>query len=104
MQNVIILLSDGDANYGGVSSPCHAGVTAAHAAAGTGTWVYSIAYGAGSSGCTNDTGITPLQTMQQIASDNSKFYNQPTAGDLTTIFKQVAISLTTTRLVNDDTQ
>ena len=104
VRDVIILLSDGDANYNGVSNPCKAAVNAAKSAANSGAWVYSIAYGAGSSGCDNDTGITPLQTMQQIASDSSKFYNQPSAGDLTTIFKQVAVTLTTTRLLNDATQ
>ena len=104
VQNVIILLSDGDANYDGVSNPCKAAVNASKSAASAGTWVYPIAYGATGGGCDNDSGITSLQTMQQIASEPSKFFNQPSAGDLTTIFKQVAVSLTTTRLVNDATQ
>ena len=40
VQNVIILLGDGDANYTGVSNPCKAAVNAAKSAASAGTWVY----------------------------------------------------------------
>jgi len=83
-QNVIILVSDGDAGttdsgaMGSAStttgtSPstknqCAQAVTAGQAAAKAGTWVYSVAYGAEASGCgTDNPSITPCQTMQGIA-------------------------------------
>ena len=73
-QNVIILLSDGDANASTAptnTNECHQAITAAAAATAAGTWVYSIAYGAKtSSSCSTDTGtnsISACSTMQQIA-------------------------------------
>ena len=113
-QNVIVFLSDGDANASGsdISSglrnnQCHQAITAAQSATGASTWVYSIAYGASTSStgsCSTDSPrISAYSTMQQIASDPSKFFNQPTAGDLTTIFNTVATDITTTRLLPDDT-
>jgi hypothetical protein len=107
VQKAIIVLSDGDSNYTGVSNPCHRAITAAQSAAAQGTWVYSIAYGASTSAgssCTYDSpAISAHSTMQQLASDPTKFYNQPLPGDLTTIFKQIVIDLTSTRLVSDNT-
>jgi Flp pilus assembly protein TadG len=79
-KNVMILLSDGNANAtktqmgtGATSYPytneCQQAVTEAQKAANAGTTVYSVAYGAEASGCTTDSpAITPCQTMQQIAS------------------------------------
>jgi hypothetical protein len=105
-QNVIILLSDGDANYSFYSNPCHRAINAAQAAAAAGTWIYSIAYGASTStsgSCTMDSpSISARTTMQSIASDSTKFFNQPTAGDLTDIFRRIVLDLTTTRLFPDD--
>jgi len=58
-QNVIVLLSDGDANYGPVyydnqpkkpevssyrTQPCHQAISSAAAATAAGTWVYAVAY------------------------------------------------------------
>lgn len=107
IQNVIIFVSDGDANQysGGPSNPCAGAVTAADAAAATGTWIYAVAYGAGTSGgCNNDSSsITPYQTMQGIASDSTKFYSAPSSSTLTSIFQKIANDLTTTRIVSDDT-
>jgi hypothetical protein len=107
IQDVIIFVSDGDANQyaGGPSNPCASAVTAADAAAAAGTWVYAIAYGAATSGgCADDSSsITPYQTMQGIASDSSKFYSAPSNGTLTAIFQKIADDLTTTRIVSDDT-
>jgi hypothetical protein len=100
-QKVIILLSDGDANTG-TSNPthisaaekpneCHEGITAAQAAATAGTWVYSIFYSSGSTlttptptSCSTDTSnpISACSTMQQIASDPTKFFAD-TAGTST---------------------
>jgi hypothetical protein len=93
-QNVMILLSDGDANstnmpgasltsglYPSTIQQCHQAITAAHAAATAGTRVYSVAYGAASAGCSTDTSpsITPCQTMQQIASSPQYFFSDYTA-------------------------
>jgi hypothetical protein len=105
-QNVIILLSDGDAtatcktSSGGVCTAgdmpgasttsgvymstlqeCHQAITAAKAATAAGTRVYAVAYGAEASGCPSDTNpsITPCQTMQQIASASGYFFSDYTA-------------------------
>jgi Flp pilus assembly protein TadG len=95
-QNVIILLSDGNAtapqsngNMTGMPSPatnggtypsykneCAQAVTAANYITNLGTKVYSVAYGSASSGCTTDSSrITPCQTMTQIASAPQDFYS-----------------------------
>lgn len=107
VQDVIIFVGDGDANQysGGPSNPCQEAVTTADAIAATGTWIYSIAYGAPTSGgCNNDSSsITPYQTMQGIASDSTKFYSLPSSSALTTAFQKIAEDLTTTRIVSDDT-
>lgn len=105
-QNVMILLSDGDASatcmtsssgvctagamvgantstttYPSTLQQCHQAVAAAQAAASAGTRVYAVAYGAESSGCSTDTSpsITPCQTMQQIASAPGYFFSDYTA-------------------------
>ena len=83
VQNVIILLSDGDVTATSSkqivasesSNGCHAAINAAQAATKAGTWVYSVAYQADPTiKCSNDT-ITACYTMQQIASDSTKFYS-----------------------------
>jgi hypothetical protein len=106
-QDVIILLGDGDANWTGTANPCQDAWSAASAAAAAGTWIYSIAYGAStsSSSCPEDSpsSVNARQTMQNVASDPTKFYNQPGAGDLEDIFEHIVLSLTTTRLLLDDT-
>ena len=87
-QNVIIFLSDGDFGAGSsnfasgnstkVSKQCQQAVTAAQTAAAAGVTIYSVAYGASTSGCSTDTGYTPAYnpctTMQAVASNSSKFY------------------------------
>lgn len=105
--NVMILISDGDANddstgMSGTSSTsgaypsdvdeCNQAVAAAKLAASEGTRVYTVAYGAESSGCTNSSNhgetaamtvngwsymanITPCETMENIASSSSYFYS-----------------------------
>jgi hypothetical protein len=103
--NVLILISDGDASasytqlgllsgnkvttYGGLKQQCAQAVTAGKNVAtanlfGNGavpTQVYSVAYGAASSGCSTDTSpiITPCQTMQNIASSPANFFSDYTA-------------------------
>jgi hypothetical protein len=100
-QNVIILLSDGDATssqtqmatgtqsttvatnsgtYPSYKNDCQQAVTAAQAATAAGTRVYTVAYGAEASGCGNDSpSITPCQTMQQMASNAATFFSDYTA-------------------------
>ena len=127
-QNVIILLSDGDAGTTkgsfAVTNQCQKAIDAANTAAAAtpnATWVYSIAYNASTSlpnsSCATDSAKTTsgvnmsaCETMKEIASDDSKFYSVDTtcnAGtnsgitDLTTIFKAVATSLMKTRRVSE---
>ncbi len=127
IQDVIVMLSDGAANYGPTyystsspyrKKPCHQGVTSAGAIKAKGTWIYTIGYDllAEDSGgttvniCKSDTGadespsITARSALEQIASDSARFYNQPSAGDLTAIFHQVASDLLDVRLVDDSVQ
>jgi Flp pilus assembly protein TadG len=127
-QNVIILLSDGGANAqssnmpsGKATNQCHEAITAAATAAAAGTWVYSVAYGSSTSTspstCTTDTpAISSCSTMQQIASDATKFFADPSGGtpactspdnpsitDLNTVFQQIGIDATTARLLPNNT-
>jgi hypothetical protein len=133
-QNVLIILSDGDANATAAKMPgasttsgvypssiqqCHQAITAAQAAAGAGTRVYAVAYGAEASGCTTDTNpsITPCQTMQQMASSPAYFFSdytatggasscisasQPITG-LNQIFQTIVSDLTTVKLIPNNT-
>ena len=125
--NVLILLSDGDANATSAdlvgysnSQECHQAITAAQNAANAGTWVYAIGYGAGSSGCSTDTSppITTCATMQQIASspnhipDGSKFFSAGGAvacpgaratTSLNQIFTAIAGDLTLALLIPNNT-
>jgi hypothetical protein len=102
-QNVMIILSDGDAcagnkfnctgsasamagasttltTYPSMKDQCQQAVTAAAAAKAAGTKVYTVAYGAAASGCASDSpAITPCQTMQQMAYDASTFFSDYTA-------------------------
>jgi hypothetical protein len=94
-QNEMILLSDGDASasasampgasttalvYPSTKNQCHQAITAAQSATAAGTVVYTVAYGATSSGCSTDSpSITPCQTMQQIASSSTTFFSDYTA-------------------------
>lgn len=139
MQNAIVLLSDGAANascnagsgancsssseftsatpksYG--QNECHQAITAAQNAAATknaaglGTWVYSVAFGAlTSNSCTTDSpAISGCTTMTDIASDASKFYSDGANGcasaahpgitSLGQIFQAIAYDVQTTRLL-----
>jgi hypothetical protein len=135
VQKAIILLSDGDAGaqsavdisgkkltnmptgtvLGTTSNQCRHAITAAQNAKNAGFWVYSIAYGAASSGCKEDSpNISPCATMQQIASDPAKFFTDtsskgcpsganPSSG-LVNIFQNIGTDLTSARLLPDDVQ
>ena len=103
-QNVLIVLSDGDAaascstKSGGVCTAgdmvgasttaatgayppestideCGQAVSAAATAAAAGTRVYAVAYGSPSSGCATDSKYTPCTTMQNIASSAGYFFS-----------------------------
>jgi hypothetical protein len=125
-QNVIIFLGDGDANATAtnmpaakVSNQCHEGVTAAHATATAGTWVYSIAYGASTSSsgsCDTDSpAISACATLQEMASDATKFFSDTTGGtstctsaahpitDLNAIFKYIGTDTSSARLLSNNT-
>lgn len=111
VRKVIIFVSDGDANRPSGSPsgtyPCRQAITAAQAATAAGTWVYSVAYGASTSttgSCTDDTPrISAFQTMQQIASDSTRFFSQPAAGDLVATFQKIGQSLLNTRVLDNGT-
>lgn len=103
-QNVIILITDGDANSRGAQlhpsatgsgnypswvNECGQAITAARDAAIAGTRVYSVANWAQSTGCRTDVsgvykGYSPCQTMQAIASSPGYFFsNYPPGSDAT---------------------
>lgn len=119
-QNVIIFLSDGDANAStaptkSAKNQCHEGIAAAHAATAAGTWVYSIAYAAdtsASTSCSTDSPrISACATMQQIASDPTKFFSDTqgsskgcasgaqSVAELVSVFKSISYSLVPPRLL-----
>jgi Flp pilus assembly protein TadG len=120
-RKVIILLSDGAANASSSDMPggesnnqCHEAIAAAQAATAAGTWVYSISYGAttSTSDCTTDTpAISPCSTMQQIASDSSKYFSDTSGGSaacmstanslsqLGAIFSYIGVDASTPRLL-----
>ncbi|MEN3976056.1 pilus assembly protein TadG-related protein [Emcibacter sp. SYSU 3D8] len=122
-QAIIILLSDGDA--GATSSKvgsakyddqCQQAVNAAAAAkndATTKTWIYAVAYSAPTSGgCNRDSPyISPCNTMKAIASSDDKFFASGGSctspvnnmSDLVSIFARIQSSLTSPRLVPDNT-
>jgi hypothetical protein len=142
-QNIMIILSDGDANtqsgkmvtasgtnvghagntYPSLDDQCHQAISAANSATSQGTAVYTIAYGAGTSGCSSDTGalaISPCSTMQQMSSgwssgDTSHFYSDATASQnlgqcsssnsfsLNNIFSSIAAKFSQARLIPNGT-
>jgi Putative Flp pilus-assembly TadE/G-like/von Willebrand factor type A domain len=101
--NAIVVLSDGQLSS--QTNPCADAISAAKAAKDAGTVVYSIAYGANGTRCSDATSPpTDLQTMTAIASNSGTFFNAPPAGALTAAFQQVATDLTDSRLIPDCTQ
>ncbi len=128
-ENIMIILSDGDANsskitggkhsgnvYGSLDDQCQQAITAAQYATGQGTTVYTIAYGASSSGCSSDksgplAGLSPCTAMQDMASSSSDFYSDATASQnkgqcasansysLNSIFTSIAAKFTNARLI-----
>lgn len=99
------------------SDQCKQATTAAATAAGSGTWVYSIAYGAPTnknSSCQRDKlKVSACETMQSIASDPKKFYSSQTGGslsctsaaqpvtELVSVFTSIGKSFKGARLISD---
>ncbi|HLY43761.1 MAG TPA: pilus assembly protein TadG-related protein [Terracidiphilus sp.] len=128
-QNILIVLSDGDANstriangthggntYGSLDDQCQQAITAANFATNQGTQVYTIAYGAASSGCSTDksgplAGLSPCSAMQNMASASANFYSDATASQnqgqcsanaalpLNSIFSSIAAKISSARLI-----
>lgn len=87
-KNVIILLSDGDANansgeMGGnvalpsvyaASSECQQAINAANTAKTAGTLFYAVSYGTETTGCSTDSGLSPCSTMSSMASTPTAQY------------------------------
>jgi hypothetical protein len=144
-KNVMVILSDGDSNatcslsllgictlgpmigasttsgtYPSTVQQCNQAITAAQAATNAGTRVYTVAYGAASSGCGTDTSpsISPCQTMQSMASSTGYFFSDYTATggssscisasqpvtNLNQIFQVIASDLTISKLIPNNTQ
>ena len=125
VKNVIVFLSDGAANtgptyYPSSSSyrrrPCWQGVQSAAAIKAKGTLIYSIGYdlnalSGGANRCTQSDGdpetpsITAYDAIRQIASSPAAFFNKPSAGELETIFTEIAVDLQrgTSALVDNET-
>jgi hypothetical protein len=121
VQDVIIFLSDGAANYGpsyyGDSSsyrmqPCHQGISSAAGIKARGTLLYTIGYDldaldGGANTCQDYLGpleqpeISAYATLQAMATGPESFYNKPGPGELKTIFTQIASDVSGTRLVPD---
>jgi Flp pilus assembly protein TadG len=122
VQDVIIFLSDGAANYGPDyysdtspyrMQPCHQAISSAAGVKARGTLVYTIGYDldaldGGANVCQAYTGpleqpeISAYSTLQEIATAPENFYNKPGPGELKTIFTQIASDVSGTRLINDD--
>jgi Putative Tad-like Flp pilus-assembly/von Willebrand factor type A domain len=127
-KNVMILLSDGDANASSsqmagkatsysATAECQQAVTAATNAKNAGILIYSVAYGAETTGCTAGDTLSPCQTMEDIASTPTTTYffsdyNQSGTGhdmtckgrdttNLDQIFTDIASDLTTSRLIQN---
>lgn len=115
---IIIFFSDGAANIGS-SHPCQQGVDSAAAAKAAGTTIYSIGYDltaedGGANICRNGNDYNqrekPLgsarEALQQIASSRDNFYLQPSAGDLSNVYLQIAADFSqgTSSLIPDDSK
>jgi Putative Flp pilus-assembly TadE/G-like/von Willebrand factor type A domain len=112
VRKIIVFFSDGAANRGPGylptnspyrKTPCHQGVNSAGLSKAKGTLIYSIGYdldanGGGANQCRSGSSTGPLESpsitaysaLSQIASNPNTFYNQPTPGQLNTIFSTVA--------------
>jgi hypothetical protein len=125
VQDVIVFLSDGAANYGSTTygnsspyrtQPCRQGVNSAATIKNRGTLIYTIGYDLDAvngsityNRCQSYTGvnespaITAYEALQAIASPNS-FHNQPSPGELNSIYTEIAGELAGTRLIDESVQ
>jgi len=121
VDHVIVFFTDGAANTGPSyypkmspyrQQPCHQGISSANAAKSQGTTVYAIGYTlAGMGGYANQClaqdydgppekpTITAYDALVAIASSSSTFFNQPSAGDLTSIFRAIGTQISGPRLI-----
>jgi hypothetical protein len=124
VKDIVVFFSDGAANIGPTfyspkspyrMQPCHQGVWSSNPIKSKGTDVYTIGYdlnaeNGGANKCTSWDGkdeiptITAYTAIQQIAGPGN-FYNQPTPGDLQSIFDRIAADIAkgSSRLVDNDT-
>jgi len=105
-------------SYPSSTNQCQQAIDAAKFATWQGTTVYTVAYGAASSGCASDSsgslkGLSPCTALQNMASSAGDFYSDATASQnkgqctsssnpnltLNQIFQAVATSFTVSRLV-----
>jgi Flp pilus assembly protein TadG len=107
VSSAIIVLSDGEMNQPKGftdNTPCNSANNSATTAKADpiNITIYSIAYDS-SGNCTDTSGpyhnVAGLQLMKDIASNANTFFNQPNPGDLTSIFQQVGVDLTDSRLI-----
>jgi hypothetical protein len=122
------LLANSSASYPSWQGECGQAVDAADYVAtypNNPTKVFSVAYGASTSGCLSDQspntsshqGISPCETMREMASQSAYYYSDynATGGDpgcvsnqpitaLNDIFKSIAANLTGARLIPNNTQ
>jgi Flp pilus assembly protein TadG len=131
VQNIIIFLSDGNANasstqMGGTASSysasneCAQAVSRAGVAKAAGTIIYSVSYGSETTGCPTDASTyTPCYTMQHMASTPTSqyFFSVPQSGSsnntvcagarsitsLNQVFTAIGQDLTTSRLILNST-
>lgn len=135
-RNALIVLTDGAANstkfasgttynsngtYPSKVDQCQQSIAAAQYATNNGTSVYTIAYGASTSGnesqCTTDATLSPCSELEQMASTSGNFYSDATASqnkgqctssanpnlNLNQIFSQVAQQFTVARIIPNGT-
>lgn len=140
-QNALVILSDGDAqsdkinvtgtvqsagtgkpaltvDYPSSANQCQQAIDAANFASSQGTTVFTIAYGASSSGCSKDksgplAGLSPCSALKKMATAPGNFFSDANASQnkgqcsstenpnlsLDQIFKSVGTSLSFSRLV-----
>jgi Flp pilus assembly protein TadG len=128
-KDVIIFLSDGEANYGPTlysnssnyrKRPCQQAIDSAAVAKAEGDIVYTIGYDLDSSmhckgrttsscdegpaqefSCNESPSKFAVPTLQAMATDGSTFFNSPQSESLAEIFKRVAEDLSGIRLVDN---
>jgi Flp pilus assembly protein TadG len=128
VDRVIVFFSDGAANIGPTyypstspyrRQPCHQGVNSAGSVKTAGSVIYSIGYDlnaqdGGANTCRYNGYTGPLETpsisaysaLQSIASSSTHFYTQPSAGDLSHVYLEIAADFSrgASGLIDNDTE